>query len=127
MKEYQKLSYHLIEKIKLPSINIKNVIKQIIILLYAGDPVLRHKAPEVPEGLVKTDEIQNLVEQMKSVLHNYNLVGLAAPQIGVSYRVIVMEASEQLKEKYPKEIYDSRQMSILPLTVSFISILNYIN
>lgn len=83
-----------------------------------GDPVLRQRAPEVPLDKIKSDEIKKLVAQMKSVLRNYNLVGLAAPQIGVSYRVIVMEASEQLKEKYPKTVYDNRQMSLLPMTVS---------
>lgn len=78
---------------------------------------MRHRASEVPEDLIKSDAIRNLAKQMKKVLRNYNLVGLAAPQIGVPSRVIVMEAPEQLKKRYPKEIYDSRQMSVLPITV----------
>lgn len=55
---------------------------------------------------------------MKKVLRSYNLVGLAAPQIGIPSRIIVMEASEQLKEKYPAAIYKARGCEILPMTVS---------
>lgn len=83
-----------------------------------GDPILRNRAAKVPVGLIKSNEIQNLIAQMKKVLVNYNLVGLAAPQIGVPSRVIVMESSERLLDKYPTNVYKSRQMSILPLTVS---------
>ncbi|XP_031616903.1 peptide deformylase, mitochondrial-like [Contarinia nasturtii] len=81
-----------------------------------GDPVLRCRAAEVPVEKIKSDEVQQLIKQMKNVLHHYNLLGLAAPQIGVSSRVIIMEATEQLREKYPKDVYTNRQMSILPLT-----------
>lgn len=45
-------------------------------------------------------------------------VGLAAPQIGVGLRIIVMESSEQLKEKYPAAVYKARGCEILPMTVS---------
>lgn len=83
-----------------------------------GDPILRNRAAEVPVEMINSDEIKKLVDQMKKVLRNYSLVGLAAPQIGVPSRVIVMEASERLLEKYPKNVYETRQMSILPLTVS---------
>lgn len=79
--------------------------------------MLRNVAAEVRPDQIRSTEIQNLIDQMKKVLHNYNLVGIAAPQIGVLYRVIVMEASERLKDKYPPATYKARQMDILPLTV----------
>lgn len=50
--------------------------------MFVGDPILRNKAAEVPVDSINNDEIQKLVAQMKKVLHSYNLVGLAAPQIG---------------------------------------------
>lgn len=87
-------------------------------MLFLGDPILRNQAAEVPITMINSNEIKNLIAQMKKVLRNYNLVGIAAPQIGVPSRVIVMEASEQLLEKYPTAVYQARQMSILPLTVS---------
>lgn len=83
----------------------------------SGDPVLRNVSAEVLQDQICSNEIQNLINQMKKVLHNYNLVGIAAPQIGVLYRIIVMEASERLKDKYPPATYNARQMDILPLTV----------
>lgn len=84
---------------------------------------MRNVAAEVPLDKIKCDEIQKLVQQMKKVLRNYHLVGIGAPQIGVSYRIIVIEASERLKEKYPAAVYKNRQMDILPMTVGYISIL----
>lgn len=92
--------------------------KKIIFLHIAGDPILRQIAPEVPKDKIKSNEIKTLISQMKNVLHAYNLVGIAAPQIGVSYRIICMESPEQLKERYPAAVYKTRQMDILPMTVS---------
>ncbi len=52
-----------------------------------GDPVLRQKAKRVP----KVDgSIHRLVEEMIDNMREANGVGLAAPQIGVSLRVIVI-------------------------------------
>lgn len=79
---------------------------------------MRQIAPEVPLDKIKSNEIKTLISQMKKVLHAYNLVGIAAPQIGVSYRIICMESPEQLKERYPAVIYKTRQMDVLPMTVS---------
>lgn len=55
---------------------------------------------------------------MKKVLRSYNFVGISAPQIGIASRVIVIEASEQLREKYPAAVYKARGCEILPMTVS---------
>ena len=52
-----------------------------------GDPVLRQKAKRVP----KVDgSIQRLIDDMIESMREANGVGLAAPQIGVSLRVIVI-------------------------------------
>lgn len=69
---------------------------------------------------IKSAEIQNIISKMKKVHRDYKLVGLAAPQIGISLRIIIIEASEELKEKYPAEVYKNRQMEIMPLTVKFL-------
>lgn len=83
-----------------------------------GDPVLRQRAAEVPLDKIKSNEVANVIKQMKNVLRSFNLVGLAAPQIGVASRIIVMEASEQLREKYPTAMYKARGCEVLPMTVS---------
>lgn len=89
-----------------------------IIVEITGDPILRHRAAEIPLDKITSSEIFNLIKQMKKVLRGYNLVGIAAPQIGIASRIIVMEASEQLKEKYPAAVYKARGCEILPMTVS---------
>lgn len=83
-----------------------------------GDPVLRSKAAEVPQDVLDCKEVDLIVDQMIKVLRKFNCVGIAAPQIGVSLRIIVMEFREDLNKKFTKEVYVARQMSPLPLTVS---------
>lgn len=82
-----------------------------------GDPCLRKVCDPIPDELIKTPETQFLVNQMKKVLKDYNLVGLAAPQIGITLRVFIMSFGEHLKEKFKPEIYKAREMSTFPLTV----------
>lgn len=83
-----------------------------------GDPVLRDPAAEVPADCVNSDEVQAIVDQMVKVLRKYDCVGIAAPQIGVSLRIIAMEFNRHIKKELTDAIYKARQMSELPLTVS---------
>ncbi len=56
-----------------------------------GDPVLRQKAKRIS----KVDKsIRRLVEDMIETMHESHGVGLAAPQVGVSLRLVVIETSE---------------------------------
>jgi len=54
---------------------------------FLGDPALREKAKRVP---TIDASIQRLIEDMIDSMRAANGVGLAAPQIGVSLRVIVI-------------------------------------
>lgn len=83
-----------------------------------GDPVLRSPAAEVPKDVIESKELDMIIDQMVKVLRKYDCVGMAAPQIGVSLRIIVMEFREDLKNKFTKDVYEARKMSTLPLTVS---------
>lgn len=56
------------------------------IVMY-GDPVLRQKAKNIEPGT----DIQALVEDMFETMHAANGVGLAAPQIGKSIRLFVID------------------------------------
>jgi len=57
-------------------------------LRFHPDPVLRHKAKRV----TKIDEkITQLIDDMIDTMHAAGGVGLAAPQVGVSLRVVVVE------------------------------------
>jgi peptide deformylase len=52
-----------------------------------GDPVLRQKAKDIEQGV----DISSLVEDMYETMNAANGVGLAAPQIGKSLRLFVID------------------------------------
>jgi peptide deformylase len=53
-----------------------------------GDPVLRRKAKKVEKV---TRDVQKLIDDMIETMHAARGAGLAAPQVGVSQRVAVVE------------------------------------
>lgn len=56
-----------------------------------GDPVLRLKAAQVSKV---TRRVVKLLQDMEETMYAANGVGLAAPQIGVSERLIVVDVGE---------------------------------
>lgn len=65
------------------------------------DPILRKKSKEVTE---LTDRIKILIEDMIDTMEEANGVGLAAPQVGVLRRVIVVDVGEGLHVMINPEI-----------------------
>ena len=57
-----------------------------------GDPVLSKKAKEIRE---MTPKIRQLIEDMKETMYDANGVGLAAPQVGMLKRLVVIDVSEE--------------------------------
>ncbi|XP_055532567.1 peptide deformylase, mitochondrial-like [Wyeomyia smithii] len=93
-----------------------------------GDPVLRKKADPVPPEMAKSPEVQYLIKSMVNVMRKFSCVGLAAPQIGISLRILVMEFKEKLKDEYTSAEYKIKEMETLPLTVFInpeLKVLNY--
>ncbi|NLO89314.1 MAG: peptide deformylase [Clostridia bacterium] len=68
-----------------------------------GDPVLREKAHEVKEI---NNTIKKLLKNMADTMYDAKGVGLAAPQIGVPKRVIVVDVGEGLVELINPEIIE---------------------
>jgi peptide deformylase len=56
-----------------------------------GDPVLNKKAKEIKE---MTPKIRKLIDDMKETMYDANGVGLAAPQVGMLKRIVVIDVSE---------------------------------
>ncbi|MFC2045554.1 peptide deformylase [Chloroflexota bacterium] len=56
------------------------------------DPVLRRKAKKIPKI---DDSFQQLIDNMLETMQQANGVGLAAPQVGVSLRIIVLQMPEE--------------------------------
>ena len=57
-----------------------------------GDPVLNKKAKTVKE---MTPRLQQLITDMKETMYEAEGVGLAAPQVGVLKRIVVIDVSEE--------------------------------
>lgn len=65
-----------------------------------GHPVLRKKAKPVKESEIQTPSFQKFMEDMIDTMHEYNGVGLAAPQVHVSKQIAVIEVKHNTR--YPK-------------------------
>jgi len=64
----------------------------------APHPVLKKVAEPVDKV---TDEIRTLVNNMLDTMYTYDGVGLAAPQVGVSKRVVVIDTEQNLDAENP--------------------------
>lgn len=65
------------------------------------DPILRQKAQKVEKV---NDGVIRVLENMRDTMYAADGVGLAAPQIGVSKRMIVIDPGDQLIEMINPEI-----------------------
>ena len=61
-------------------------------IVYLGDPVLRTEAEDVT---VFDDDLRALVRDMFETMYHADGIGLAAPQIGLSTRIIVVDLRRQ--------------------------------
>ena len=66
-------------------------------LRFLGDPVLRAKTAPVEQV---TDEIRTLIADMFDTMYAEDGVGLAAPQVGVEQRVIVVDPRDDSVEPF---------------------------
>lgn len=56
-----------------------------------GNPILRKTALEVKADEIKSDGFGRLISDLKESMKHYGGIGIAAPQIGVSLQVCVIE------------------------------------
>ncbi|NMB45856.1 MAG: peptide deformylase [Firmicutes bacterium] len=63
----------------------------ILEIVKEGDPVLRQQAEPVTQV---TKRIRKLIKDMLETMYSADGVGLAAPQVGVSQRIIVVDVGE---------------------------------
>lgn len=74
------------------------------IVLY-GDPVLQKRAAEVPENY---PELSQLADNLFETMYAASGIGLAAPQVGISLRVFVLDAS-----LYDSEMYQGQKLVVV--------------
>lgn len=68
-------------------------------ILKMGDERLLRIAPPVPQRLIGTAELQQLIEDMFETMRHVGGVGLAAPQIGVDMQLVIF--GFERSERYP--------------------------
>ena len=83
-------------------------------IVQAGEPVLRQAARPLTSQEILGDEIQRLIRDMKETMRDAPGVGLAAPQIGLSLQLAVIEDREEsLKELPPQELAEKDRRPVL--------------
>jgi peptide deformylase len=72
-----------------------------------GHPVIRTKARELKDAEIRSSAVQRLIDDMVATMHEYDGVGLAAPQVHYALRLAVIEIPAR----------DERAEDAVPLTV----------
>ncbi len=70
-----------------------------------GDPILREKAITVKNF---NDNLSRLIDNMAETMVEYEGVGLAAPQIGIPKRVVVIDVGDGLIELVNPELVETK-------------------
>lgn len=83
----------------------------------AGEPVLRQAARPLSPAEIVSAEIQQLVELMRETMRDAPGVGLAAPQIGRSIQLAVIEDREEYLKTVPPELLAERERTAVPFHV----------
>lgn len=83
-------------------------------VLKVGNPLLRKRSLEVSEDEIRTKEFKKLIRDMFDTMHHENGIGLAAPQVGVLKRVVII-GSEEENPRYPNVSRLREQVLINPI------------
>jgi peptide deformylase len=86
-------------------------------IVHAGEPVLRQKARALSPKDIKSKDIQNLIEHMRETMRGAPGVGLAAPQIGVSIQLAVIEDRKEYHKEVSAEQLALRERRPVPFHV----------
>jgi peptide deformylase len=88
--------------------------KMVLPVYVYGMPVLRKTAPEIPEDFADLDQ---LIEDMFETMHASDGVGLAAPQVGKSLRIFVVDTTPMAENREEPELKDWRKVFINPYII----------
>lgn len=83
----------------------------------SGQPVLREKAKKVAEKALTSSETQQLIDYMIETLRDVSGVGLAAPQVGQSLQIFIVEDKEKYHKQVPKIVLEEQGRKVVPLKV----------
>jgi peptide deformylase len=82
-----------------------------------GEPVLRQRARPLSVEEIRSAPIQQLIDLMRETMREAPGVGLAAPQIGYSLQLAVVEDRAEYLEGAPPEMLAERERAPVPFHV----------
>jgi peptide deformylase len=86
-------------------------------IVQAGEPVLRAQARQLTREEIIADEIQRLIRDMRETMQDAPGVGLAAPQVGVTLQLAMIEDREELLSSLPAEELAEKERQAVPFHV----------
>jgi peptide deformylase len=86
-------------------------------IVQAGDPVLRKQSRALTKAEITSPQIQQLIELMRDTMREAPGVGLAAPQIGVSMQLAVIEDQPDYLAHQTADELAETQRSVVPFHV----------
>lgn len=86
-------------------------------IVQAGDPVLRQSARVLTPQEILSEETQRLIRDMQETMVDAPGVGLAAPQVGLSLQLAVIEDREDLLKTLPPQDLLEKERSPVPFHV----------
>jgi peptide deformylase len=86
-------------------------------ILQVGEPVLRQRARPLTVEEIRSAAIQGLIEQMRETMREAPGVGLAAPQIGQSLQLAVVEDREEYLQGISPTMLRERERVPVPFHV----------
>jgi peptide deformylase len=82
-----------------------------------GEAVLRQKSRALSVGEIRSQYVRDLIESMRETMHDAPGVGLAAPQIGVSLQLVVIEDPPEAVQRLSPEQAVERERRPVPFQV----------
>src|SRR4026208_869068 len=86
-------------------------------IVQVGDPVLRQRARELTRAEIASPYIQDMIARMRDTMRDAPGVGLAAPQIGESLQLAVIEDPPALHAALTPEQLAERERMAVPFHV----------
>lgn len=86
-------------------------------IVQAGEVVLRQRAKALTPAEIRSREIQQFIECMRESMHEAPGVGLAAPQLGRSLQIAVIEDKPEYTKDAPAEFLTERERKPVPFHV----------
>ncbi|MBV9760455.1 MAG: peptide deformylase [Acidobacteriaceae bacterium] len=86
-------------------------------IVQAGELVLRQRAQPLTKTQIRSRDIQGLIESMRETMREAPGVGLAAPQVGVSLQLVVIEDKPEYTKDAPPDFLKERGRKPVPFHV----------